>query len=71
MIAARSTLVRTLGVVSPLARAAAEMVYQFEQPFIVDGSKYRRAFGGDGTATSYRDGIARTVHWYRTERRRH
>jgi nucleoside-diphosphate-sugar epimerase len=70
MIAVGGTLVGTLGLVSPMARAVAEMAYQFEQPFIVDGSKYLRAFGGDAIATSYRDGIRDTVHWYRTERRR-
>jgi nucleoside-diphosphate-sugar epimerase len=70
MIALGRRQVGTLGVVSPLARAAAEMVYQYEQPFIVDGSKYRRAFGGDAVATPYREGIRRTVHWYRTESRR-
>ena len=58
-----STLVRTLGLVWPLAREGAEMVYQFERPFVVDGSKYGRAFGGY-EATPYRKGIRQTIDWY-------
>jgi hypothetical protein len=41
-----STMVKTLDLVWPLAREGAEMVYQFERPAVLDGSKYRRAFGG-------------------------
>ena len=55
---------KALGLLWPLAREGAEMVYQFEGPFVVDSGKYARAFG-DGEATPYREGIARTVEWYR------
>jgi hypothetical protein len=44
-----SRLVTALGVVWPLARHGGEMLYQFEQPFVVDGSKHTRAFGGEAT----------------------
>jgi len=45
-------------------REGAEIVYQFEMPFVVDPGKYTGAFG-EGEATPYREGIRRTVDWYR------
>jgi hypothetical protein len=33
-------------------------------PFVVDSGKYAGAFG-EGEATPYRDGIGRTIDWYR------
>jgi nucleoside-diphosphate-sugar epimerase len=59
-----SRVAKALGLLWPLAREGAEMVYQFERPFVVDSGKYASAFGGSG-ATPYRDGIRRTVDWYR------
>jgi nucleoside-diphosphate-sugar epimerase len=61
-------VVKALGLVWPVAREGAEMVYQFERPFVVDGSKYRRTFGG-GEATSHRAGIRKTLEWYRSNPR--
>jgi nucleoside-diphosphate-sugar epimerase len=37
-------LVRTIGVVSPLLRAIAEMAYQWELPYLVDDADFRRTF---------------------------
>lgn len=51
--------VRLLGTMVPLAREAAELVYQFEQPFVVDGSRARSAFGVE--PTPYAQGIAATL----------
>ena len=59
-----STMVKAFGLVWPLAREGAEIVYQFERAFVVDGSKYRRAFGAY-EATPYREGIRQTIDWYR------
>lgn len=50
---------RVLGRLVPLAREGAELVYQFEQPFEVDGSRAARAFGLP--ATPYEDGVRRTL----------
>lgn len=58
-----SGVAKTLGLFWPLAREGAEVVYQFEMPFVVDSSKYERAFGG--SATPYREGIRHTLDWYR------
>lgn len=41
------------GLVNPLVRELGALVYEFAAPFVLDGSKYRRAFGG-----------APTPHWY-------
>ncbi len=54
-----SAQVRLLGHVLPLAREGAEMVYQFEQPFVVDGGRAARSFGL--TPTPYEDGVRRTL----------
>ena len=37
--------VRTLGLVNPMIREVAEMLYEFNEPFVVDHSKFERAFG--------------------------
>jgi nucleoside-diphosphate-sugar epimerase len=54
-----SAQVRALGVVLPLARLGAGMVYQFEQPFVVDGSRAAAAFGLP--ATPYEEGVRATL----------
>ncbi len=54
-----SARIRLLGRVHPLARDVAEMAYQFEQPFVVDGSRAARAFGL--TPTPYEVGVRRTL----------
>ena len=44
-------------------REIKEILYEFEEPFVVDHSKYERAFGAD--ATPHREAIRRTLEWYR------
>lgn len=46
---------RALGTVVPLARDGASLIYQFEQPFVVDGTAAADAFGI--TPTPYADGV--------------
>jgi len=60
----RHRFVKALGLFWPFAREGAEMVYQFERPFIVDSSKYKHAFG-EATVTPYWEGIRQTIGWYR------
>ncbi|HWM97936.1 MAG TPA: NAD-dependent epimerase, partial [Streptosporangiaceae bacterium] len=55
---------RALGLASPMMRGLAEMSYQFDQPFILDTSKYQSAFGAAGTPLA--DAVAVTLAWYRT-----
>lgn len=56
------------GVFSSEVREFREMLYQFEAPFVLDSSKYARVFG-DVAPRPYREGIARTLQWYRGEQR--
>jgi nucleoside-diphosphate-sugar epimerase len=56
--------VRALGLVNPMMRELAEMSYQFDEPFILDTSKYQAAFGAGGTPLAA--AITATVAWYRT-----
>ena len=54
---------RGLGLFNPLLRSMVEMTYQFDQPFVLDASKYESTFGQTGTPL--RQAIATTVSWYR------
>jgi nucleoside-diphosphate-sugar epimerase len=56
--------VRALGLVNPMMRELPEMAYEFDEPFVLDTSKYQTAFGAVGTPLA--DAIAATVAWYRT-----
>jgi len=59
--------VRALGLVNPMMRELAEMAYEFEEPFVLDTSKYQSVFGAAGTPLA--GAIAATVAWYRTRPR--
>lgn len=53
------------GLFTPNAREMVEMLYQFERPFVLDDSKFRRAFGTE--ATPFATGIPETLDWYRSQ----
>jgi nucleoside-diphosphate-sugar epimerase len=55
--------VRALGLFNPMMRELAEMAYEFEEPFVLDTSKYESTFGTAGTPLA--TAIAATVAWYR------
>jgi nucleoside-diphosphate-sugar epimerase len=64
-VAATSRLaVRIAGVLDPRARETVEMMYQWEEPFVVDASKFQGAFG-PFDPTPHRGAIAPTVAWFR------
>ena len=52
-----------LALFDPTMRAVQDQLYESEQPFLVDHSKYARAFGG--AATPHREAIRVTLQWYR------
>jgi nucleoside-diphosphate-sugar epimerase len=56
--------VRALGVFNPLLRELAEMSYQFDQPFVLDTTKYQSTFGTAGTPLA--TAIGTTVAWYQS-----
>ena len=55
--------VRAIGVVNPTVRELVEMSYQFDEPFVLDTSKYEATF--ETTVTPLATAIATTVAWYR------
>ena len=55
---------RALGLVNPVLRELAEVSYQFEQPFVLDTSRYESVFGAAGTPLAA--AISATVAWYKT-----
>ncbi len=57
-------MMRLAGLFIPGARETVEMFYEFEKDFVVDGSKFTKAFGLQ--ATPQREGIQHTVEWYKT-----
>jgi nucleoside-diphosphate-sugar epimerase len=55
--------VRVAGVLNPRIRESAEMLYQWERPFVVDASKFQGAFG-PFEPTPHRQAVATTVAWF-------
>ena len=64
--AAPKILLRAMGLFNPPLRETIEMLYEFEEPFVVAASRFEREFGDQ--ATPLREAIQRTVRWYREER---
>ena len=54
---------RALGLVNPMMRGLAEMAYEFEEPFVLDTTKYRTTFGGQTTPLG--EAVASTVDSFR------
>ena len=50
------------GLFDPVVREVLEMLYQKEEPYIVDGSVFTRVFGLE--ATPLEEGVRRTLEWY-------
>ena len=55
---------RIAGVFDPRARESAEMLYQWERPFVLDASKFQRAFG-PLEPTPHPQAVTTTVAWFR------
>ena len=62
-LAVSGLLLRVLGLTNGVLRESVEMLYEFNEPYLIDGSKYTRAF--DGLPTSHQEAMRRTVAWYR------
>jgi nucleoside-diphosphate-sugar epimerase len=56
--------VRALGLINPMMRGLAETSYQFDEPFVLDTSRYESVFGTAGTPLA--SAVAATVARYRT-----
>jgi nucleoside-diphosphate-sugar epimerase len=64
--AAPKILLRAIGLFNPGIRETIEMLYEFEEPFVVDHSRFERAFGDH--ATPLKEAVGETVRWYRSKR---
>ena len=56
-------ILQGMGLFNPMIRELLEMLYEFEAPFVVDSSKFVRAFGD--LATPLEAQVAATVAWFR------
>jgi nucleoside-diphosphate-sugar epimerase len=56
-------MMTVVGLFSPGAREMKDMMYEFAEPFVVDDSDYRAAFGNG--VTPHEAAIRETVAWYR------
>jgi nucleoside-diphosphate-sugar epimerase len=64
--AAPGWLVGAMGLFVPIMRELAEMMYEWEKPYVVDHSAYAAVFGD--TTTPHREAIIETVAWFRAHR---
>jgi nucleoside-diphosphate-sugar epimerase len=55
---------RVAGVFDSRARESTEILYQWERPFLLDASRFQRAFG-PFEPTPHRQAVAATVAWFR------
>jgi nucleoside-diphosphate-sugar epimerase len=58
-------LLAVAGIFSPMLRELRETTYQFRRPFVIDSSKFERAFGRL-EPTPHHEAVARTVAWFRS-----
>ncbi len=56
------SVIAAMGIFSPLLREVVEMLYQKEEPYVVDGGKFAETFGF--TPTPLEEGVRRTLAWY-------
>ena len=55
-------VLKALALVNPTMHSLAEMAYEFEEPFVLDTTKFRSRFGPTGTPLA--TAIAATLAWY-------
>ena len=60
---AGKNMMRFIGLFNPNVREIVEIMYEFEEPFVVDHSRYAAAFGNG--VTPHEQAIKETVAWYR------
>ncbi len=57
-------MVRLAGVFVPIVRATHEVMYQWDEPFTIDASRFLSAFG-PFEPTAHEEAVAATVAWFR------
>ena len=58
-------MLSVVGLFVPIVREMKEMLYEFEEPYIVDDSQFRAAFGAETTPLP--EAVAATVAWYQDQ----
>lgn len=58
------TTMRLLGLFSPLLREIPELWYEWDRPFVVDATKFQRAYG-PFEVTPHQEALQQTVGWFR------
>lgn len=64
--AAQPWMVKALGIFNPTIREMGEMMYEFQEPYVVDDSRFVQTFGNIATPLS--EGITETLTWFRQHR---
>jgi nucleoside-diphosphate-sugar epimerase len=59
-------VMRALGVFNPMMRELVEMTYEFDEPFVLDTTKYESTFGATGTPLA--TAVTETVRWYQAQK---
>ena len=61
-------ILRIMALFNPMVRELREMLYEFDEPHVLDHGKYERAFGSD--TTPHPEAIRQTLEWYRQHPKR-
>lgn len=56
-------MLKLVGLFSPPVREVNEMLYEFTAPFVMDSSRFQKAFGM--APTPHVEGVRRTLAWFR------
>jgi nucleoside-diphosphate-sugar epimerase len=64
--AAKPWMLKAMGLFNPTLREMVEMMYEFQEPYVVDDSHFVKTFGNIATPLS--EGIAETLAWFRQHR---
>ena len=56
-------MISVLGLFNPMVREVKEMMYTWEEPYVVDSSNFEKEFGLK--ATPFEQSIKETVDWFR------
>jgi nucleoside-diphosphate-sugar epimerase len=57
-------LIRAAGQMDPEVRELIELMYEFEEPYVLDGSKFSTRFPLF-QYTTHEEGVRKTIHWFR------
>lgn len=60
---ASKTMLRMLGLFNPTVKEMVEIFYEFDEPFVVDHSRFAQTFGV--TVTPHETAVRETIAWYR------